>query len=144
MNNGIVKWTNNLPESWQSFEPTVHSRFVPREGQGLFASVHEDTRRWSGMQKTFCWGWGYQILRRLWFDRKRWRSNVSLSHEVIVPDHPKRPLLCNLALIDLRVTEDSHNFSWEGMMSLVSWYDPIPFHFCIFSISALTLTYHDA
>ena len=30
------------------------------------------------------------------------------------------------------------------LMSLVSWQDPIPFHFCIFSISALTLTYYDA
>ena len=69
---------------------------------------------------------------------------MSLGHEVIVPDHSKRPPLCNLALIDRRVTEDSHIFSWEGMMSLVSWYDPIPFHFCIFSIFTLTLTYYDA
>ena len=30
------------------------------------------------------------------------------------------------------------------LMSLVSWYDPIPFHFCIFSISTLILTYYDA
>ena len=30
------------------------------------------------------------------------------------------------------------------MMSLASWYDSIPFHFRIFSISAPTLTYHDA
>ena len=32
----------------------------------------------------------------------------------------------------------------QTLMSLVSWYDPIPFHFCIFSIFALTLTYYDA
>ena len=31
-----------------------------------------------------------------------------------------------------------------ALMSLVSWYDPIPFHFCIFSFSALMLTYYDA
>ena len=30
------------------------------------------------------------------------------------------------------------------VMSLASWYDSIPFHFRIFSISAPTLTYHDA
>ena len=30
------------------------------------------------------------------------------------------------------------------LMSLVSWYDLIPFHFRVFSISALTLTYYDA
>ena len=30
------------------------------------------------------------------------------------------------------------------LMNLVSWYDSIPFYFCIFSISALTLTYYDA
>ena len=30
------------------------------------------------------------------------------------------------------------------LMSLVSWYDSIPFHFRVFSISALTLTYYDA
>ena len=30
------------------------------------------------------------------------------------------------------------------LMSLVLWYDSIPFHFRIFSISALTLTYYDA
>ena len=29
-------------------------------------------------------------------------------------------------------------------MSLVLWYDPIPFHFCILSIFALTLSYYDA
>ena len=69
---------------------------------------------------------------------------MSLNHEAIVPDHSKRPLLHNLALIDRKVTEDSHIFSWEGMMSLVSWYDSIPFHFHIFSISALMLTYYDA
>ena len=32
----------------------------------------------------------------------------------------------------------------DTLMSLVSWYDSIPFHFRIFSISTLTLTYHDA
>ena len=30
------------------------------------------------------------------------------------------------------------------LMSLVSWYDSIPFHFRIISISALMLTYYDA
>ena len=30
------------------------------------------------------------------------------------------------------------------VMSLVSWYDSIPFHFRIFSISTPMLTYHDA
>ena len=35
-------------------------------------------------------------------------------------------------------------FHMKPLMSLVSWKDPIPFHFCIFSISALTLTYYDA
>ena len=30
------------------------------------------------------------------------------------------------------------------VMSLVPWYDSIPFYFCIFSISALMLTYYDA
>ena len=33
---------------------------------------------------------------------------------------------------------------YDPLMSLASWYDSIPFHFRIFSISALTLTYHDA
>ena len=61
-----------------------------------------------------------------------------------MPDRSKRLPLCNLALIDCRVTEDSHIFSWEGMMSLVSWYDSEPFYFRIFSISVLTLTYYDA
>ena len=61
-----------------------------------------------------------------------------------MPDHSKQLPLCNLALINHRVTEDSHIFSWEGMMSLVSWYDSIPFYFRIFSISALMLTYYDA
>ena len=32
----------------------------------------------------------------------------------------------------------------DPVMSLVLWYDSIPFHFRIFSISALMLTYHDA
>ena len=32
----------------------------------------------------------------------------------------------------------------SAVMSLASWYDSIPFHFRIFSISAPTLTYHDA
>ena len=49
---------------------------------------------------------------------------MSPSREVIVPDQPKRPLLRNLALIDRRVTEDSHDFSWEGMMSLASCTEP--------------------
>ena len=34
--------------------------------------------------------------------------------------------------------------SINPLMSLASWYDSIPFHFRIFSISAPTLTYHDA
>ena len=33
---------------------------------------------------------------------------------------------------------------FHTVMSLASWYDSITFHFRIFSISALTLTYHDA
>ena len=65
---------------------------------------------------------------------------MSLGCEVIVPDHSKQLPLCNPVLIDRRVTEDSHIFSWEGMMSLVLWYDLIPFYFHIFSISALTLS----
>ena len=64
--------------------------------------------------------------------------------EVIVPDRSKQLPLCNPVLINRRVTEDSHIFSWEGMVSLVLWYDLIPFYFRIFSISALTLTYYDA
>ena len=34
--------------------------------------------------------------------------------------------------------------SRRALMGLVSWYDPIPFHFCVFSISTLMLTYYDA
>ena len=64
--------------------------------------------------------------------------------DVIVPDHSKQLHLHNPVLIDCRVTEDSHIFSQEGMMSLVLWYDSIPFYFGIFSISALMLTYYDA
>ena len=47
------------------------------------------------------------------------------------PLHPQTLCLCTSVFTD-------------AVMSLVLWQDPIPFHFCIFSISALTLTYYDA
>ena len=47
--------------------------------------------------------------------------------------------------VDLRLIQSTYQLAWNTLvMSLVSWYDSIPFHFRIFSISAPTLTYHDA
>ena len=40
------------------------------------------------------------------------------------------------------VTEDSHNFSWEGMMSLLIWYSPIPFYFHLFITFLPSLILH--
>ena len=87
---------------------------------------------------------GLSDFEKIVVEGKRWRGNVLLGCEIIVPNHSKQLPLCNPALIDHRVTEDSHIFCWGGMVSLVSWYDSIPFYFCIFSISTLMLTHYDA
>ena len=71
----------------------------------------------------------------------------SLSYQLEILKSWRIHLVFHASLLTPYKENDIHGPNYPQpppVMSLVSWYDPIPFHFCIFSIFALTLTYYDA